>query len=296
MFTIIGITGNTGAAAADALLSGGRAVRALVRDPARAAAWAARGVELMQGDATDGEALRRAFDGVEGAYLMVPPAPAHPDPIGFYEAIARAGRDAARATGLPRLVLLSSEGAQQPAGTGPILGLHRAEAILAGAAGRTTVLRATYFLENWRALLPLAAAEGILPTMLARPAENRALVGAAGIGRIGAELLSAATAPAVVELSGPEDHAVEDVAAAFAAALGHAVGVVQPPREAWEGILAGAGLGPANARLIGEMYDGINGGIVRFSGAAEARRGRVTLREAVAAWAASLPATRAAAD
>jgi hypothetical protein len=62
---------------------------------------------------------------------------------------------------------------------------------------------------------------------------------------------------------------------------------VQPPRASWEGILREAGLGEAYARLIAEMYDGINTRHIRFSGEGEMRRGRITLSETVAAWARS---------
>ena len=285
MFAILGITGQTGSAAATALLRGGHQLRATVRDPARAAAWARQGVGVQAGDATDAEALRRAFDGVEAAYVMVPPAPVHPDPLGHYAAVAAAARQAARATGLGRLVLLSSEGAHLSHGTGPILGLHRAEAILADAAPRVTRLRPSYFQENWRGVFGLAATQGILPTMLADLDARRPMVATADIGAVAAALLTDPGAPALVELSGPAEYSARDAALAAAEALGRDVVPVQAPREAWEGILREAGLGETFARLIAEMYDGINSGHIRFSGDGERRRGRVTLKETFAKWA-----------
>jgi uncharacterized protein YbjT (DUF2867 family) len=284
MFVIAGITGQTGAAAAAALLDQGQPVRAIVRDPGRAGAWAARGVELVAGDVADAASLATAMRGAQGAYILAPPVPHHPDPVAAYEAVARATREAARATGLERLVFLSSEGAHLPHGTGPILGLHRAEAVLAGAAPRLTFLRATYFQENWRSVFGLAAAQGIMPTMLAPLDRRRAMVSTLDIGRTAAALLTQASPPAVVELSGPDDYSAGDAAAAMGAALGRTVTPVQPPREAWEDILRQAGLGAAYARLLAQMYDGINAGHVRFSGEGEARRGTVSLAQAIAAW------------
>jgi uncharacterized protein YbjT (DUF2867 family) len=287
MLALIGITGQTGSAAAAALLRQGQGLRALVRDPARAADWARQGARLQAGDVADAEALRRTFDGTEAAYVMIPPVPAHPDPVGYHAEVAAAAREAARATGLGRLVLLSSEGAHLPSGTGPILGLRRAEAILADAAPRVTRLRPSYFQENWRDVFGLAAAQGILPTMLADLDAPRPMVAAADIGRAVAELLADPGAPALVELAGPADYSPRDAASAMGEALGRDVGLVQPPRAAWEGILREAGLGDSYARLIAEMYDGINTGRIRFSGEGEMRRGRVTLAETVAAWARS---------
>jgi uncharacterized protein YbjT (DUF2867 family) len=242
-------------------------------------------VELEAGDVTDPEAMRRSFDGAEAAYVMIPPAPTHPDPVAYYAEVATAARDAARAAGLGRLVLLSSEGAHLAAGTGPILGLHRAEAILADAAPRVTRLRPSYFQENWRSVFDLAATQGILPTMFADLDARRPMVATADIGRVAGELLADPGVPALVELAGPADYSARDAVEAVGKALGRAVVPVQPPRAAWEGILREAGLGDAYARLIAEMYDGINSGHIGFSGEGEHRRGRVTLDETIAAWA-----------
>jgi hypothetical protein len=60
---------------------------------------------------------------------------------------------------------------------------------------------------------------------------------------------------------------------------------VPVPRDAWENTLVGAGLGSAYAKLLAAMYDGINSGHVRFSGAADMRRGRRTLEQTVRSWA-----------
>ena len=72
MFFIAGITGHIGGAAGRKLLAEGRRVRALVRDPDTATAWADRGVELRAGDLTDPDTLAAALDGVEAAFLLQP--------------------------------------------------------------------------------------------------------------------------------------------------------------------------------------------------------------------------------
>lgn len=66
---VTGATGFTGGHLARALAAAdaGQPVRALVRDRARAAA-ALPGVELTQGDLTDGDALARAVEGVDVVY------------------------------------------------------------------------------------------------------------------------------------------------------------------------------------------------------------------------------------
>ncbi|WP_349369406.1 NAD(P)H-binding protein [Salinarimonas sp.] len=285
MFLVTGITGNTGAAAARALLASGRRVRALVRSPEKARAWAAQGVEIVTGDVASADDLARAMAGVEGAYLLAPPDYSASGFVARAAAIAGAARAAAEAAGLPRLVFLSSEGAHLPDGTGVIESLHAAEQALAGLRTPHTVLRATYFQENWASVFGLAAAQGVLPTLLTDLDRPQRMVAAADIGRIAAELLTADAPPALVELAGPEDPTPRAVAAAIARVVGRLVEPVVPPREAWEGILREAGLGEEGARLLAAMYDGINAERVRFSGDVPLTRGRIGIEETVRAWA-----------
>ena len=65
---VTGATGFTGGHLARALQSRGYAVRALVRDPARATELSAAGVELVGGDLRDNEAVAKAARGVEVVY------------------------------------------------------------------------------------------------------------------------------------------------------------------------------------------------------------------------------------
>ena len=62
---VTGATGKVGNAIASSLLERGERVRALVRDPQRAAAVLPAGIEPIQGDVTDAESLAAAVDGCE---------------------------------------------------------------------------------------------------------------------------------------------------------------------------------------------------------------------------------------
>ena len=59
MFFVSGITGQVGGAAARRLLDEGRTVRALVRDPLKAAEWSRQGVDVRRGDFNDASAIAR---------------------------------------------------------------------------------------------------------------------------------------------------------------------------------------------------------------------------------------------
>jgi len=116
MFFVSGMTGQVGGAAARQLLAEGQMVRALARDPLKAAEWSRMGVDVRWGDFNDASAVAGALDGVEGAYLMLPPffapAPGWPEA----KAIIASFREALRQAPPPRLVALSSVGSQQSSG------------------------------------------------------------------------------------------------------------------------------------------------------------------------------------
>lgn len=287
MFAIAGVTGNTGGAAAAALLETGARVRGIVRDSAAAAGRVPKAIDLVEADLTDADALARAFEGARGAYVLAPPFLGDADPIGRYRDVGRAVARAAQAAGLQRLVVLSSEGAHLEGGTGIIEALHHLERTLAGSAPTLTFLRATYFMDNWREVLPVAVAEGVLPSMLAHLDAPRRMVATRDIGRMAASLLLDPAPPAIVELAGPRDYSPAEVADRIGAALGRPVAPIAPPRETWVPTLVGAGIGEAYATLLASMYDAITSGHVRFSGEGASRSGETTLDEVVAEWVAA---------
>lgn len=63
MYTIMGVTGKVGGAAARALLAEGRQLRVVVRDRAKGERWAARGCEIAVADLDNADALAAAFRG-----------------------------------------------------------------------------------------------------------------------------------------------------------------------------------------------------------------------------------------
>src|SRR5438105_33168 len=112
MFAVTGITGQVGGAVAKALLADGQRVRAVVRSAEKGAAWARRGCEVAIANLEEAASLERAFTGVEGVFFVLPPV-FDPSP-GFVEArrVVAAVRDALDAARPPKVVSLSTIGAQ----------------------------------------------------------------------------------------------------------------------------------------------------------------------------------------
>lgn len=138
---VTGATGRVGRLVVDELLRAGVLVRALTRDPARAALPAA--VDVVTGDFIDPDSLGAAFDGVTAIFLVWTAPLGSAAPV-----IARLGAASTR----PRVVYLSAPHRtphpffQQP---NPLRALHvEIERLLAVASLAVTTLRPGMFASN----------------------------------------------------------------------------------------------------------------------------------------------------
>lgn len=111
---VTGATGFTGGALAKELRRRGRAVRALVRDPAKAGHLSALGIELVKGDIIRGDDVARAAEGVSVIYHIAAlfRTAGHPD--SYYHDVNVAGVEhvlaAAKKHGVARTVHCSTVG------------------------------------------------------------------------------------------------------------------------------------------------------------------------------------------
>lgn len=288
MYVVAGVSGRTGAAAARTLIAAGERIRVIVRDAAKGEAWSAQGAEVAVANLADVEALTGALSGVRGVYLLNPPGYTLEDPFARAAAVADAIAEAAIAARLPKFVILSSEGADKPNGTGLIATNRTLEQRLGRIGLPATFLRACYFMENWAAVAGVAAAQGVLPSFLAPLDRAIPMVATADIGRVAAEALREDwTGIRTIELEGPAACSPEDVAAAFARALGRPVQAIAVPESGWAEALSHSGFSPRAIAGFVEMSRGVNSGHVGFTAGAgvEHRRGRVPIDTVAAALA-----------
>src|SRR5262252_8654389 len=124
MFVVLGATGNTGAAAVKTLLAKNAKVRAVGRDTAKIQQILGNSVEPFVADIYDAASLGKAFEGADGAYVMLPPRIKEPDLLASGVKMSDAIAAALKESTVKRVVVLSSIGAQHDKKTGPILALH----------------------------------------------------------------------------------------------------------------------------------------------------------------------------
>jgi uncharacterized protein YbjT (DUF2867 family) len=283
-YLVFGVSGRTGAAAADALLRAGQAVRVAVRDAAAGQPWAARGAEVVVADLADLAAMTRACSGVAGAYVLSPQQYASEDLFEWADLLSDICARAVVAAGVPALVALSSVGADRHSETGWIA-MNRAFEQCLGATGIPVLfLRAAYFMENWAALAGIAARSGTLPSFLAPAGRAIPMVATADVGRAAAALLMENPRHSgALTLSGPRDYAPVDVAAVIAACIDKPVEVAVLPEAAWAGALAQAGFSAAALAGFSAMTRSLNDGHISIDSdpAVLARTGTTGLSELI---------------
>jgi uncharacterized protein YbjT (DUF2867 family) len=155
MYTITGATGHIGSRVADILLAKGEKVRVISRDAAKLQQFVNRGAIAKVGDMLDPAFLTDAFKGAKAVFAMIPPNYSATNFRAYQDRVGTGIATAIIESGVKHVVNLSSQGAELPRGTGPIVGLHEQEERLNSLRGINVLhLRATYFMENLLANVP----------------------------------------------------------------------------------------------------------------------------------------------
>jgi NAD(P)H dehydrogenase (quinone) len=280
MFAITGITGQVGGATARALLESGKAVRAVVRDEARGAPWAKRGAEIaLVSDFQDTGALEAAFTGVEGIFVMIPPNFAPTEGLPEARAILSSLHRALAAAAPPKIVCLSSIGAQHASRLGLITQLYLLEQELGSLPRPSAFLRAGWFMENSAWDIEPAVKTGVMASFLQPLDRAFPLVATADIGRVAAETLQETwKGRRVLEIEGPRRYTPSEIASLLGEAVGREVAARVVPRVQWEALFQSQGTAWPAPRM--EMLDGFNSGWIEFEGgSAEHVVGKVGLEK-----------------
>lgn len=281
MYAITGITGKVGGAVARNLLADKLPVRAVLRDGAKAVEWHIRGCEIALAEMGDAASLASAFKSAEGVFILPPsefdPQPGFPEARHVIDAVSAALVEARPA----RVVCLSTIGADAPH-ENLLTQRTLLEQALRNIGLPVTFLRPGWFMENAQWDVPSARDEGVLHSFL-QPADKAfPMVATEDVGRAAAALLREKwSGTRIVELEGPARASPNDIARAFAVALGHPVSVEAIPRETWEATFRAQGTRNPLPRI--RMIDGFNEGWIEFHDQGRSSvKGTTTLESVIA--------------
>ncbi len=240
MILVTGATGTVGSEVVRRLAAAGERVRAFVRNPAKAAALAAPGVEIVQGDLGDAASVDRAMAGADRAFLAVNSEP---------RAVAwmKSAIGAAARAGVQHVVRLSAMGASLDSPAALTRWHAEIEEALRASPMAWTIVRPGYFMQNF-----LGSAE----TIRSRAAFYGAY-GSGGTSPIDTRDIAAVVVKClrergheskVYELTGPESLTQAEMAARTSAVLGRTIRYVDLPVEEFQRGLVAAGWPDALAR------------------------------------------------
>ena len=246
MILVTGATGTVGSQVVARLAAAGATVRALARDPEKAA-WLNRpGVEVARGDLLDPDSLRAAMAGVRKLFLLCPVDPAQVE----LEANAV---DAARAERVEHLVKLSALNASHETPAALLHWHFETEQRIRRERLPFTILRPNMFMQETLRLAPSIRASG----SFARPLGDTrvSMVDVADVAEVVARVLTESGHQGrTYDLTGPEALSFHEVAAAIAAAIGRPVRYEPIAPERYRVAMLAAGTSPWLVDLMGDLY------------------------------------------
>jgi len=264
MYVITGATGNIGSRTADILLAKGEKVRVIGRSAAKLQRFVDRGAEAMVGDLKDGNFVTRAFSGATAVFTMIPPDYTAPDFRAYQNRVSGNLATAISNAEVKYVVNLSSQGAELPEGTGPVLGLRDQEERLNGLEGVNLLhLRPTYFMENLLMNIPLINRMGIAGSAV-RGDQKLAMIATRDIAARAAEHLVRRdfTGKRVEDMLGQRDLSLDEAIAVIGRRIGMPdLKYVQFPYKEAEIGMREMGISADVSRLFIEMSRALNDGL-----------------------------------
>ena len=215
---VTGATGRVGHKVVQQLVKRGADVRVLVRDTAKASFPA--GVEVVQGDLLDIDALRTALSGVNTLFLLNAVAGDE-----FTQALI--ALNIAREQGVERVVYLSVIHSDRFVNVPHFAVKSGAERMIERMGFGATILRPTYFIDNELMIKDVILNHGVYPMPIG--SKGVAMVDIRDIAEVAAiELIRRAQAPGklpieTINLVGPDTLTGSDVAAIWSDVLGRPV-------------------------------------------------------------------------
>jgi uncharacterized protein YbjT (DUF2867 family) len=248
-------TGNIGRAVADRLLDTDHEVILMARDPKKIHHFAERGAKVYTGHLEDETFVVEATEGADLLFWNTPPNYTTDDMRAFQQRLGEIAALAVSSNSIGRVVNISSIGAQNSDGAGPISGLHTVENILNQTEANVTSLRPTFFMENYYFSMQTIAADGNiympLPGEIGFPMIATRDIAALAVERI---LDQSWTGASVIELVGPNEVTCDDAAEILGKTLGKNVSHVFVSNEQAKAAMIGMGMSDSVADVMLEMY------------------------------------------
>ena len=241
---ITGANGNVSSAVLQALKGTKNTVRAMVRDPNKATALKAMGVEVVAGDFEKPPTLTAAFAGVDTAWLLTS--------TGNLASFCMSNAIwAARKAGVSHVVRMSAVGAAHHAPTVNSRSHALSDTELARSGIPYTILKPHFFMQNMMMAAQSVAKEGAI--YLALGEGRMGMVDVRDIGEFAARVLtSGGHEGKTYSLTGPASISMATAAEQLGAALKKPVKYVPVSLEQALASMAGMGMDAYSVHMMGD--------------------------------------------
>jgi len=231
LFAVSGATGLQGGAVARHLLARGFAVRALTRNPAKAAALLGAGAQVVACDFNDRHSIARALEGAHGVFSVQTPFDRGVEAeVAQGTALAEASNDAR----IAHFVYSSVASAGRNTGIPHFESKWEIEKRIRVLKLPATILRPVYFMDNWMRFQGDSIRQGVV----AQPLTQQTRLQQIAVDDIGGIAALAFSQPEhwigrELEIAGDEP-TMHETTQAFSQALGHPVGYLQVPWDQFQ--------------------------------------------------------------
>ena len=263
-YVVTGATGQVGSAVVHYLCLQSVPIRAVIRSQNKSASFTSRNIEVAIADLTDVNALTKAFQGAKAVFAMSPTNYKDRDMHADAAKVGKALAAAIKIANVPRVVVLSSVGAERTSGTGNILTSHIIEETLKGTAPQVVLIRCAWFMENWSSsVLAIKSDKSpVIGSMLQELDRKIPQVATDDIGCLVVEYLikpdQEIDQRLIIELEGPEPYSPKDVAEVVTKLMGENVIAVAMTEEMIRQRFEGFGWPKATADNWIEMVQGFD--------------------------------------
>lgn len=262
MILITNPTGRIGRIVINRLLESGITLRILARDVNKLPSTARQHTELVTGSHSDTASLQKALAGVDAVFWCVPQHHQAEDMLAYYTDFARPFASLLKASGVKRVVGVSSGGKGLAKKNGPIAALHAVEDMINISNVATRFLRCGNFMENflWQ-VEPMKKFGKIGYPM--RGDKRMPMVAVQDIAEKAVYWLSRSdwTGQHGVGVHGPADLSFEEAAAVLSEATSKPITFEQMPDETYAAILRKSGSSRAFAQALVDMFHEVEHGI-----------------------------------
>jgi uncharacterized protein YbjT (DUF2867 family) len=264
MIVITAPTGNIGRQLLNDVLDSGKPVRVIARDPSRLPATTRQRIDVVQGSHGDVNVLKRAFEGAEAVFWLVPPDPHATSVDAAYVDFSRPACEAIKSHRVRRVVAVSALGRGTPVAgkAGLVTASLKMCDLIASTGSGLRALTMPSFMDNIIRQKEPIKRQGVffgpisgdrkLPTCATRD-----------IAAVAARLLldSSWNGHQDAPVLGPEDLSCNDMANVMSDVLGKQVRYQQIAFEAYKAGFIERGMSEAMAQGMTDMAAAKNAGL-----------------------------------